>query len=344
MSEIGFIQNPRRAPRAPARCRAKVICPAGIFEADTEDVGSHGCQVVSPRAVKKGEPLKLTLMNDRLTEPVRLTGRVAWASAQPPYRLGVAFDAEALRDAARWFERLVAAHPDIKLARRIPERISADAMIYLGAPPRFVVDFTREEVAVLRAVGSGLSAGELLDRFRGARPTTERALFSLLAHQHLTLSRGASVHPEAWRKILSELEASFALEELRPVAPHEAWWRPPAAPAVAPAPTPPPAPTATPVPLEPRAMARAVDGGVAWGARSAPVPDYRGAGVGWRAGPAARSADAQECFDRAREEIAAGRVNGALALLRRALALAPGDPEIAGALGALAFRGREPGR
>jgi hypothetical protein len=36
-------------------------------------------------------------------------------------------------------------------------------------------------------------------------------------------------------------------------------------------------------------------------------------------------------------------VNGALSLLRRALALAPGDAEIADELGKLAFKGRTPG-
>ncbi|GAO04949.1 hypothetical protein [Anaeromyxobacter sp. PSR-1] len=33
-------------------------------------------------------------------------------------------------------------------------------------------------------------------------------------------------------------------------------------------------------------------------------------------------------------------MHGAIALLRRALAIAPGDPEIAGVLGRLAFDGR----
>lgn len=350
MSEPAFIQNPRRAPRAPARCRAKVICTEGVLDADTEDIGSHGAQVISPRRVNKGEPLKLAFSNDRLPDQLKLTGRVAWASAQPPYRLGVAFDAAGLADATHWFERLVAAHPDIRLVRRLPERIPLDAMLYLGAPPRFVVDFTREEGTLLRGVGSGASVGELLSRFHDERRVMERALFSLLAHQHLTLSRGASVHPEAWRRILSELEATLAIEELKPAPPQESWWRPPAAPeparaapeaAVGPSCTPVP----TPAPLaDARAALRTLEAVGGWGVRPTHLPDYRGAGVGWRAGPAPRSADAQDCLDRARAELAAGRVNWALALLRRALALAPGDAEIAGALGALAFKGRNPGR
>jgi hypothetical protein len=51
------------------------------------------------------------------------------------------------------------------------------------------------------------------------------------------------------------------------------------------------------------------------------------------AGSAARRpAEAQGCYERALVELRAGRVDGGAILLRRALALAPGDAEIAGAL------------
>jgi hypothetical protein len=39
--------------------------------------------------------------------------------------------------------------------------------------------------------------------------------------------------------------------------------------------------------------------------------------------------------------VAAGEINGAIALLRRALVLAPGDAEIAAMLGKLAFKDRQ---
>lgn len=326
-----FIQNPRRAPRAPARCTAKVICSAGVFQAETEDVGSHGCQAISPRVVRRGEAVKLTISNPRLPDALRIAGRVAWASPQAPWRLGIAFDPGALSESGRWFERLIAAYPGLAPFRRIPERISVDAMVYLGPPPRLVVDFTRDEVALLRAIGSGTSVGELRGRLEDDWTPKLRALFSLLAHQHVTLSRGASVHPDSWTKLLAGLEASLAAEDLR--APD----------AAAPAPTPP----ATPVPsaraVEPRAAARNFDTAGGWARApqaSAPAPDFTGAGVGWRAPARPRPAEAQVCLDRARAEEAAGRLDVALALLRRALALAPGDAEIAAATGELAFRDR----
>ena len=57
------------------------------------------------------------------------------------------------------------------------------------------------------------------------------------------------------------------------------------------------------------------------------------AGTGWRGGARLRSREAQEAFDLGRTELAAGRGSSAMAHLRRALQLAPGDPEIASEIG-----------
>jgi hypothetical protein len=334
-----YIENPRRAPRAPARCTVKVICSAGVFEAETEDVGSHGCQIVTPRPVKKGEPVKLTLSNPRVPDALRLSGRVAWASPREPWRIGVAFDADMLPESGRWYERFVAAYPGLASIRRIPARIPVEAMVYLGPPPRFVVDFDRDAAAILRAVGSGASIGELMARLREDWPTKQRALFSLLAHQHVTLARGASVHPASWRRILTDVEAGFAVEALGAAAPPP-WMEPPAPTSSRTLPL--ERATATPVPLafESRAVARGLERGGSWAAPSRTPPDFQGAGVGWRAPGRPRAPEAQGCLELARAEITGGRVSGALALLRHALALAPGDPEIAAEIGRLAFRDR----
>ncbi len=66
-----------------------------------------------------------------------------------------------------------------------------------------------------------------------------------------------------------------------------------------------------------------------------------GAGGGWRRAKV-RSHEADAVFRRALAEIRVSNVNGAIALLREALALAPGDPEIAQQLGQLAFKDRAP--
>jgi Flp pilus assembly protein TadD len=55
-----------------------------------------------------------------------------------------------------------------------------------------------------------------------------------------------------------------------------------------------------------------------------------------------RGPEAQAAFERALAQAESGDVSGAVSLLRRALALSPGDPEIAEALGKLAFKDRLP--
>ncbi len=430
MSE--FVQNPRRAPRAPARCLTSVVSAQGTFEATTEDVGGHGCQLVSPRLVRKGEPVQLVVAHEAVKQPLRVAGRVAWASERPPWRLGIAYDEGSHAQSLAWFDELLAGVPGLSTFKRIPDRIPLDTTVYLAAPPRFVVDLTPDEVSLLRALGSGTSVAELRALLRDRWPQVQRALFSLLAHQHVTLVRGSSVHPDAWRRILSEAEASLAVESLRsgpvpelgpspsilstlpapPRGPAPAWqapppaagappqaqpwspstaaapvpfvpapaWRPPPAPGAPdpataaasdedepaswlvpavemmpaswPVATPAASPSATPPPdpqVTPRGANRGLDEGAAWGTPTAPAPLIGGAPWGPTAEPAprpggappppsVRSAEAQGCYDRALAELEAGRVMGATALLRRALALSPGDPEIQGALQRVAER------
>jgi hypothetical protein len=320
---IEYIQNPRRTPRAPARCRTTVVSPRGTFEAETADVGPHGCQLVSPRHVRRGEPVQLEISHAAVKEPLRLAARIAWASNQAPWRLGVAFDAGAREDGCGWFEKVLASDRRLCAFRRVPDRIPVEASVFLGAPPRFVVDFTPDEAALLRAIGSGSSVAELRARLRDRWTAMQRALFSLLAHQHVTLSRGASVHPDAWKRIIAELEASLAVESLRRGSKACAAAGEPARAESQPARA-----------GQPRAWSLGVDMGATCSATS-PLR------AGGRPLSAAglRSAEAHGCYERALAELEAGRRAGGMALLRRALALAPGDPEIAGALVRVSGRG-----
>lgn len=309
--------NPRRAPRAPARCRASVLSEAGVFRADTEDVGAHGCQLVGSRSVRSGERIQLELSNELVTGVLRVAGRIAWATAVEPWRLGVAFEPEELARAREWFERLVGSHPGVGAFRRVPDRIPLDAPVYLGPPPRKLADFSPDELALLRWVGDGLPMRDILSSFGPSWASVQRSFFSLLTRQHLTLLARAAVPAASWSAVLEDterprsLKPEAAIPELRSPPP-------PAAPILGTRHAAPPA-------AQPPRRG----------------PDFAGAGVGWRSATSRpRSAEAQQCLDLARAEIGAGHLNGALALLRRALALAPGDPEIAGALGQLAFKDR----
>src|SRR5512141_2568163 len=124
------LQNPRRSPRAPARCRTTVISAGGAFEATTEDVGGHGCQLVSPRPVRKGEPIQLVVSHEAMKDSLRVAGRVAWASDRAPWRLGIAYDEGALEATQAWFDELLSRMPGLSAFRRIPDRIPLDAVIY----------------------------------------------------------------------------------------------------------------------------------------------------------------------------------------------------------------------
>jgi hypothetical protein len=364
-----FIVNPRRAPRAPARCRAAVLHPRGRFEADTEDVGSMGCQVVAPKAVGRGDPVVLLVTCDRVDEPLEAKGRVAWVSAREPWRVGIAFDDGSLLAAARWFELLVAACPGLGGGRRVPDRIRTDAMVYLGPPPRFLLDFTRDEALLLRTIASGVRVDELMARFRDRWTAAQCALFSLLARQAVTLQRGQAVHPTSWRSVLTEIEASLAVESLGepgPAAPARdsrgererpaALSRPPAAPSATPplapprprpreAPPPPPAATWPSRPHDPTRVVDLWDDGPPLElATPTPAPAAGGgAGAGRRNGPQRRSAAAQASYELALAHVRAGRVDAAIELLRHAMSLAPGDPDIARQLGALASKDPPPG-
>ncbi|HEX9052525.1 MAG TPA: PilZ domain-containing protein, partial [Anaeromyxobacter sp.] len=209
-----FIVNPRRAPRAPARCRTAVVSPGGSFEAETEDIGAYGCQVVSPKGVRKGDAVRITIANDKVPEPIQVAGRVAWVSSRFPWRVGIAFDDASLAETSAWFDKLVQANPGMRTLRRLPERIPAEAVVYLGVPPRFVVDFSEDEAALLRAISSGARIDELMVRFRARGAAIERALFSLIARSAVTLVRGQAVHPSRWKQILDEVEALLAVESM----------------------------------------------------------------------------------------------------------------------------------
>jgi hypothetical protein len=357
-----FVVNPRRAPRAPVRCRAEITGTDGArWATETEDVGPRGCQIVAPHRRPRGEPLLLQIAAEGLARTLRVGGKVAWVSAAEPWRLGVAFADQDAAVAADWYDALVAKNPALAAYRGVPDRISVDATVFLGPPPRMVLDFTNDEIQILRCIGSGVSVGEIRTRLKDIWERAQHALFSLIVRRHLVLARGAAVLPAAWKQILAELEATLAVEELERTSPHAApppparTPPPPAAPPVrTPLPTrempavyaavhaatPAPSPPASAAHRETRASIRAIDSGGAWGAGHEPKHDFKGAGVGWRSQPRPRSPEADELFRRATVESEAGKVDIAIGMLRQALQMSPGDPEIAALLGRLAFRDR----
>lgn len=196
------ILNPRRAPRVPARCTVDVRMRFAAWSAETDDLGPGGCQLVTPRPIAPGTPLRLTLHLGRLRREVVAAGTAIWSRPEAPSRAGVAFDDDADRS---WFEALVAADPVAAgAARRCPDSISSHAVLYLGRPPLRVADFGADELAILFKVGAGTTAGALLRAFGDPAPDrTTGALFGLLARRLLVQEAVAASSPEAWLEVLT---------------------------------------------------------------------------------------------------------------------------------------------
>jgi hypothetical protein len=193
------IQNPRRVPRAPARCEARCLLPGGGFWAtDTTDLGPKGCQLQAPGPFRKGDPVKLVLTSERIGDALATTGTVAWASAGAPWRIGVAFDAPYLSTTGAWFDQLLKAYPGLATVQRAPHALEVTATLRLGPAPRERPDLAAEEVAVLRAVGAGLTVGALRERLGQDWPAFEGQLFAMLGKRLLTLDAAAAAPPEAW--------------------------------------------------------------------------------------------------------------------------------------------------
>ncbi len=334
MGMTRFVFNPRRWPRVPARCQVVVASRETQWHAETEDLGPGGCQLVSPRVIAPGGEVRLAIATQALAETLSVAGRVAWNSSTLPVRLGVAFAREAGGvDPTSWFERLVEANPVLAAAiHRVPDRIPVAAMLYLGEPPRFVIDFTAQELAVLQLIGHGIRIADILTRAGLSTVESSRAIYCLLARRALVLARAEAVPPRRWAEVLARAEEAIAAEPIRRTAP-------------APEPSPPPAPQVerdgppvAPRPASADAPRSRMDARAEMtGKIAAPVVEPAKS-LGVREGQ--RRPEAQALFDEGQRRLVAGDIHAAISFLRRALALSPRDGEISALLGQLAFRNR----
>lgn len=197
------ILNPRRVPRAPARCEVRCLLPGGGFWAsDTTDLGPKGCQLAAPGPFHRGDPVKLVLTSERVKDSLAVSGSVAWASSAPPWRIGITFDQPSQPATVRWFEELVQAYPGLATFRLAPDFIEVTATIYLGPAPRVAPELSHDEVAVLKAVGPGVTVEALRARFLTEWPALEGALFTMIGKKLLTVDQAAAGAPEAWATYL----------------------------------------------------------------------------------------------------------------------------------------------
>lgn len=198
------VLNPRRAPRVPARYTVELRHRFSSWAGETEDVGPAGCQIVTPRMLSRGRDVHIKLRADGLDHPVKLEGRVVWTRPEEPARIGVAFSPSS--GECGWFDKVLAADPvAARILARTPERLPGGARLFLGVPPIHLVDFSADELAVLRAAAGGLTVeslsralGEAFERARGA-------LFSLVARRFVVLDAVSSVPAHRWRHVIGDV-------------------------------------------------------------------------------------------------------------------------------------------
>jgi hypothetical protein len=201
------LRDPRRSARVPARWAADVRHRFSRWQAETEDLGAEGVQLVSPRLVPPGRELRLLVDVPGLQRTVQGTATVVWARAAAPSRLGVRFAPD--REDRGWFESLLAADPNLaRAAQRLPGSLPLRSPLFLGEPPRLVVDFTRDELAVLRRLRPGMAVADLLASFGTTPERLAGALFALVSRGQIVLTEGASRGPAAWREVLAQASAT----------------------------------------------------------------------------------------------------------------------------------------
>ena len=198
-----FIENPRRSPRAPVRCEARVALREGGFWAGpTSDYGPKGCQVAAPLRLEPGSRLFLELVNERVPGPFQLSGRVAWSSTRPPWRSGIAFDDGSVAVAGRFFERLAAAYPGLDTYGRAPDRIPLEGTLSPLPPPAVEPLLTSAERDLLRLLGAGRQVQALMQELGDRWPVAQSATFSLLGRRYLTIGPADPASARAWLPLL----------------------------------------------------------------------------------------------------------------------------------------------
>lgn len=195
--------NPRRAPRFSVRFPVEIRHRLEVWNGETEDVGAGGCQIVSPRSVDPGRDVRIAIRCEPLSRTILAAGRVVWARASAPLRLGIAFDPPPI--AMDWIEELAGTSPGaVRAERKVPDRLPVSTRVFFGPPPEVVVDFTLTELDVLRRVGSGVTLDAMVRSFGGEMDERTRgALFSLVARRRLVLEPAQATSLAAWKHVLT---------------------------------------------------------------------------------------------------------------------------------------------
>jgi hypothetical protein len=194
-----FVENPRRTPRAPIRCEARVVLSGGGFwSSPTHDLGPAGCQIAASGSLPAGTRLRMELTDERVPGPVRLEGSVVWSAGHEPWRTGVAFTPESAARARPFFAALLVAYPGLEGVASSPTRISLDAPLAPGPAPRVDPELAPEQAEVLTALGAGFTVRALRERLGPRFEPLRGLLFALLGHHQVVIGPPDPVTAAAW--------------------------------------------------------------------------------------------------------------------------------------------------
>jgi hypothetical protein len=193
--------NPRRAPRVPVRCDARVVTPGGGFwGSPTHDFGAAGCQLHAPERLPTGLTVRVVLENERVAKPVEVMGTVVWAAREPPWAVGLAFTPASVVAARPFFDAILAAYPGLDHFAYCPERVPADAPVAPGPFPRVAPELHAEEAELLLAVGAGARLDELRTRLGKRFERLVGPMFAMLGRHLLVVGPPDPSAAAAWRE------------------------------------------------------------------------------------------------------------------------------------------------
>jgi len=98
--------DPRRYVRFRIRIAAELGAGGRLESLETEDVSQGGCRVVVMFPLQRGEQVRIRFRADARAQEPSGSATVAWATRDPPYRVGLRF-AEPLIEQMPGFLRAV---------------------------------------------------------------------------------------------------------------------------------------------------------------------------------------------------------------------------------------------
>ncbi len=169
-----MVLDGRQTPRLPLRVPAQLAFGAGRLVVVAEDFAAGGCGLVAPLALRRGQPVFLSVRVPGAPE-FASHATVAWASATTPHRTGVSFGPDRSPEREESLRAILAA---LSPPTRITPALRPDTWLRATRAAESAA-MGREEREVLVAAMEGGTVRELLERACG--PGARRALLLLWA-------------------------------------------------------------------------------------------------------------------------------------------------------------------